>query len=84
MRTVTIAAAIIISATAAQGDDRPVPEDVRASVEKALGEIGCKTKHIESDDTGGYEADDAVCADGRFDIHFDTQFKVVKKEKDNG
>ena len=31
---------------------------------------------------GGYEADDAKCKDGEYDITLDKDFKIVNKKKD--
>jgi hypothetical protein len=60
----------------------PVSADAKASVTKALAEIGCTSEDIDAEG-GGYEADDTTCKDGKYDITLDKDFKIVNKEKDN-
>jgi hypothetical protein len=60
----------------------PVSAEATAGVTKALAEIGCTSNDIETEG-GGYEADDATCKDGKYDITLDKDFKIVNKEKEN-
>ena len=75
----TLALAFAASMPAQAGD--PVSAEAKAAVVKALGEIGCTSNDIEAED-GGYEADDAKCKDGQYDITLDKDFKIVNKKKD--
>jgi hypothetical protein len=76
----TFALAFAASISAQAG--KAVSADAKASITKALAEIGC---------TGGdigvegdiYFADDATCKDGKYDITLDNGFKIVKKEKED-
>jgi hypothetical protein len=43
-------------------------------------EVGCKPGAIELDD-GGFEVENAECADGRHEIELDKDFKVTSRRK---
>ena len=60
----------------------PVSADAKASVTRALAEIGCTSEDIDAEGDV-YFADDATCKDGTYDITLDKGFKIVKKEKEN-
>ncbi len=63
--------------------DRPVTQEERAQLVSALAAIGCNGGEMEFDD-GKFEVDDARCADGKkYDLDFDTNFKLLKKELDD-
>ena len=76
----TFALAFAASMSAQAG--APVSADAKASVTKALAEIGCTSEDIDAEGDV-YFADDATCKDGTYDITLDKEFKIVKKEKDN-
>ena len=67
-----------VSVSAQAGE---VSAEAKAGVTKALAEIGCTSHEIEAEGEG-YEADDAECKDGHYDIILDKDFKIVHKEKD--
>ena len=75
----TFALAFAASTSAQAG--APVSADAKASVTKALAEIGCTSEDIDAE-CDVYFADDATCKDGTYDITLDKGFKIVKKEKD--
>ena len=75
----TFALAFAASMSAQAG--APVSADAKASVTKALAEIGCTSEDIDAEGDV-YFADDATCKDGTYDITLDKGFKIVKKEKD--
>ena len=56
--------------------------DAKASITKALAEIGCTSENIDAEGDV-YFADDATCKDGTYDITLDKGFKIVKKEKED-
>lgn len=51
-----------------------------SGIEKALTAEGCKGGQIESGD-GFYEIGGAECADGKYTIKVDTDFKIIEKKK---
>ena len=75
----TFALAFAASMSAQAG--APVSADAKASITKALAEIGCTSEDIDAEGDV-YFADDATCKDGTYDITLDKGFKIVKKEKD--
>ena len=75
----TLALAFAASMSAQAGE--PASAEAKAGVAKALAEIGCMGADIETEG-GGYEADDAKCKDGQYDITLDKDFKIVDKKKD--
>ena len=76
--TLALAFAASMSAQASA----PVSADAKASVTKALAEIGCTSDDIDAEGDV-YFADDATCKDGKYDITLDKGFKIVKKEKED-
>jgi hypothetical protein len=63
--------------------DRPVTEEERAKLLSAIAAEGCSGGKMEFDD-GKYEVDDAKCSDGRtYDLKFDAEFRLIKKEQEN-
>lgn len=65
----------------ALADDKP-SKDERAKLESALSSMGCKGGHMEKEDNGTFEVDDAKCQDGEYDIEFGQNFSMLKKERD--
>jgi hypothetical protein len=60
--------------------DRPLTEDERAKLLSAIAAAGCSGGKLEFDD-GRYEVDNARCSDGKiYDLKFDAEFRLVKKE----
>ena len=76
----TLALAFAASISAQAGE--PVSAEAKAAVVKAIADIGCTSDEIEAEDGGSYEADDARCKDGQYDITLDKDFKIVNKKKD--
>lgn len=62
-------------------DTRPSPQEME-KLKSALSAIGCKGGDIEKEKEGVYEVEDAKCADGRYEIEFDANYAVIKKERD--
>ena len=78
--SVVLAAVIILLATQARAEDRPVTAEEREQLVTALQAQGCTGGKMELDD-GKFEVDDAKCSDGRtYDLDFDTSFKLLKKK----
>ena len=78
--SVALGAVIILLATQARAEDRPVTAEERAQLVAALQAQGCSGGKMELDD-GKFEVDDAKCSDGRtYDLDFDTSFKLLKKK----
>jgi hypothetical protein len=64
--------------------DRPVSPAEAERIQAALKALGCSGGEMEQENgaTGVYEVDDAKCADGRYDIKLDKDFKVISKTRD--
>ena len=62
-------------------DARPSPHEM-SKLKSALSSMGCKGGHMEKEKEGVYEVDDTTCHDGKYDIEFDANFTVMKKERD--
>ena len=78
--SVVLGAVIILLATQARAEDRPVTAEERVQLVAALQAQGCSGGKMELDD-GKFEVDDAKCSDGRtYDLDFDTSFKLLKKK----
>jgi hypothetical protein len=76
-------AAILFAAIPALAEDRAVTDDERAKLVAALAAQGCSGGEMEFDDDGRYEVDDATCGDGRkYDLEFDTEFRLISKKPD--
>jgi hypothetical protein len=73
----TLALAFIACVSA---EAREPSVEVRAGVAQSLAEIGCTSDEIEIKG-GRYEADDAKCMDGRYDITLDKDFMIVGTKK---
>jgi peptidase YpeB-like protein len=54
--------------------------EARAAVAQSLAEIGCTSDEIEIKDSR-YEAHDAKCMDGRYDITLDKDFVIIGTNK---
>jgi hypothetical protein len=81
-RTFIATFALAFAASMSAQASGPVSGDAKASVTKALAEIGCTSEDIDSKDNL-YFADDATCKDGKYDITLDQDFKIVEKEKED-
>ena len=77
-----VAAAPAIAQKDDDDDDKPVPQETRTKIEQVLASIGCQPGDIEFEN-GGYEIDDANCADGRTELELDTELKVTSREQDD-
>jgi type 1 fimbria pilin len=75
-------ALVTLLATATVASDRPVTKDKRVNLTAAVTAQGCSGGKMEFDtDDKHYEVDDAKCSDGRrYDLKFDTSFKLIEKE----
>jgi hypothetical protein len=82
MRTLIIPAAIVLlGIPPVLADDRPVTDEERTKLVAAVAAEGCEGGTLKFDDDNHYEVDDARCSDGRrYDLEFDTSFKLIKKE----
>lgn len=75
-------AALALGAGAALADQKPSADETQ-KITAALEALGCKNpEEIEKEDEGHFEIDDAVCADGQYDIKFDKDFKLISKHKE--
>jgi len=79
------AAFVAIVAAPAWAKDRPVTDDEGVKLVAAVTAQGCSGgKDMEFDDDGHYEVDDVRCGDSRkYDLEFDTAFKLTKKKLDD-
>ncbi len=85
MRNVSlfIACAVITAIAVPAWAGRAVTDDERAKLVAAMAAEGCTGGKMEFDD-GKFEVDDAQCKDGlRYDLDFDTSFKLIKKKQEN-
>jgi Fe-S cluster assembly iron-binding protein IscA len=69
-------------ATNALAKERPVTDEERTKLAAAIAEQGCSGGEMEFDiDDNEFDVDDVRCNDGRkYDLTFDTSFKLIKKE----
>jgi len=76
------AALVLFGAVPAMAKDRPVTEEERVKVVAAVAAESCEGGKMEYDvDDARFEVDDARCSDGRrYDLKFDTSFKLIKKK----
>ena len=75
--------ALIVSATAllssgafADGHSSGVSEEELASINGAIGGLGCKAGEAEKEE-GGFEVEAAECEIGSYEIELDSEFKVL-------
>jgi Peptidase propeptide and YPEB domain len=78
--TMMLAAAAAFLAAPAMAKDRPVTDDERTKLTAAVAAEGCTAGKMEFDDDGSFEVDDALCQGRKFDLRFDRQFKLLKKD----
>lgn len=86
MRLLVLAAAIALPTAAVASDDwddQPVTDAERASVMAALDAAGCTNPTSIERDDDGYEADNARCADGVFDIDLDREFNIIDRDRED-
>lgn len=76
------AALVLFGAAPAMAKDRPVTDEERVKVVAAVAAESCEGGKMEYDiDDAHFEVDDARCSDGRrYDLKFDTSFKLIKKK----
>lgn len=79
-RTVAVLVALFAGTGAAVCDDDVSPGEAW-EVRAALAEIGCTVREVEFDD-GFYEADDARCPGGIYDIKLNRYFEIVSVRRD--
>ena len=78
------AALLLLAGQTALADDRAVTAEERTKLTAAVTAAGCSGGEMKFDDDGRYEVDDVQCGDGRrYDLDFDTSFKLVSKELDD-
>lgn len=63
-------------------DDKPIPQETRTQIEQVLASTGCQLGDIELEN-GGYEIENANCADGRTELELDKELKVTSREQDD-
>jgi hypothetical protein len=90
MRSLALSAMLLgaVFAGSARADDDDddngrLPPEARSQVEQVLSSLGCKPGEIELDG-GGFEVENADCADGRHKIKLDKDFKVTSRHKRPG
>jgi hypothetical protein len=72
-----------VAATSAYAMDAITEEQVEG-VQKAIKAMDCTVEDTAIEiENGGYEADDVICKDGRYDVYLDKDFKVVNKVKED-
>ncbi len=84
MRMIILASTILVlTASVAFADKRPLTDQERARLTEAVTAQGCSGGKMKFDD-GKFEVDNAKCADGKeYELEFDTEFKLIKKEVDD-
>jgi hypothetical protein len=72
-------------ATSTLAKDRPITDDERTKLAAAIAEQGCSGGKMEFDtDDNEFEVGDAKCNDGhKYDLTFDSSFKLIKKEMED-
>jgi hypothetical protein len=86
MRTLLLACVPVLTLTTgtAWSKDRPVTDDEKVKLVAAVTAQGCSGGKMEFDDDGHYEVDEVTCNDGRkYDLKFDTAFKLINKKLDD-
>jgi hypothetical protein len=84
-RQFALAAAVLLAVEIpALAKDRPVTDEEKTKVVAAMTAQGCAGGEIEFDDDGYFEVDDATCNDAKkYDLEFDSSFKLTKKKRDD-
>jgi hypothetical protein len=87
MRIIAAALALTFMVSAsAYADDKALTEQQVEGVEMAIKGMpgGCTVEdtNIEAEG-GGYEADDVICEDGKYDVYLDGDFKITDKVKED-
>ena len=86
MRTIALALAIGLCATAAYAvddDDSKVPAAELEKVQATITALGCTGyEEIEKEEQGIYEIDDAKCKMGTVDIKLDKDYTVILISRD--
>lgn len=64
--------------------DGPASEAEIARVTEVLAGLGCTigASGVEKDDDGDFEIDDAICADGKFEIELNADYTLDSMERD--
>jgi hypothetical protein len=75
---ITTLALALVAPTPDQARDPSA--EIKTGVAQSLAEIGCTSDEIEIKGSR-YEADDAKCMDGRYDIILDKDFMIVGTKK---
>jgi hypothetical protein len=71
-----------VAATSAYAMDALTEEQVEG-VQKTIKGMDCTVEDTAIEIEGsGYEADDVICKDGRYDVYLDKDFKVTNKVKE--
>jgi hypothetical protein len=83
---VTALALILFTSASAYAVEEALTEQQIEGVQEAIRGMpgGCTVEdtNIEGEN-GGYEADDVVCEDGRYDVYLDGDFKITNKVKED-
>lgn len=73
---------LLLTASGALADKRPLTDQERARLTEAVKADGCTAEKMKADD-GKFEVE-AKCADNKkYEYEFDAQFKLIKKEIDD-
>lgn len=84
-----IAAALVLTfamSASAYAVDQALTEEQVEGVQEAIRGMGagCTVEDTDIDmENGGFEADDVICDDGRYDVYLDKNYKVTKKVKED-
>lgn len=71
-----------LAAMPAFAADRPVTDEERAKLAEAVKAQGCSGGKMKFDKK--FEVDGATCANGKkYELEFDTEFKLIKKSLDD-
>lgn len=77
------AAAVALFVFDAQAD-RAVTAEEQASIEAALAAEGCSGGAYEyDDDDGGFDVDDARCADGAYDFELSRDYGITERDRED-
>jgi hypothetical protein len=81
----TSATIALLGIAPAFAKDRPVTDEERAKLVTAVAAQSCEGGKMEYDlEDSHYDVDDVRCSDGRkYDLKFDTSFKLIKKKLDD-
>jgi hypothetical protein len=87
MRIFAIAFAVtLVTAVSAYAMEKALTEQQVEGVQQAIRGMpgGCTVEDSDIEaENGGYEADDVVCEDGKYDVYLDGDFGITQKVKED-